>query len=172
MRSKLHLAVAKCPNYSLPVAITVHFGELDRPDVQELLAQHVAAMHAHSPPEACHVLPGSALAHPSITFMTAREEGGRLLGIGALKQLDAMSGEIKSMRTADEALGQGVGRTILRAIVQEGRNRGYERLLLETGRSADFAGANRLYDRAGFRECGPFGGYPGGPFTRFMRLDL
>ena len=154
------------------MAITIHLGELDRPDVQELLAHHVAAMHAHSPPEACHVLPGSALAHSSITFLTARKEGGRLLGIGALKQLDARSGEIKSMRTAQDSLGRGVGRTLLQAVVQEARKRGYRQLMLETGRSRDFAAANRLYDRAGFRECGPFGGYPDGPFTRFMRLEL
>jgi putative acetyltransferase len=79
------------------VPITIHQGELDRSDVQELLALHVAAMRAHSPPEACHVLPGSALAHPSITFFTARE-GAQLLGIGALKDLGDGTGEIKSMR--------------------------------------------------------------------------
>lgn len=151
--------------------ITIHQGELEEPDVQALLALHVAAMHAHSPPEACHVLPGSALAHPAITFFTARDDG-RLLGIGALKDLGGGEGEVKSMRTAPSALGQGVGRTILAAITDEARSRGYLRLLLETGRSEDFAAANLLYDRAGFTECGSFGGYPASDFTRFLCLDL
>lgn len=151
--------------------ITIHQGELEEPDVKALLALHVAAMHAHSPPEACHVLPGSALADPSITFFTARNDG-RLLGIGALKALGGGEGEIKSMRTAPEAMGKGVGSAILSAIETEARARGYRRLLLETGRSEDFAAANHLYDRAGFTECGPFGGYPASDFTRFLCLDL
>lgn len=151
--------------------MTIHINELDRPDVQALLALHVAAMNAHSPPDACHVLPGAALAHPTITFFTARADG-RLLGIGALKELGPAEGEIKSMRTAPEALGRGVGRFLLDAITAEARRRGYRRLLLETGRSEDFAAALRLYERAGFTDCGPFGGYPGSPFTRFLALDL
>jgi putative acetyltransferase len=153
------------------VPITIHEGELEKRDVQELLALHVAAMHAYSPPEACHVLPGSALAHPSITFFTAREDG-HLLGFGALKAIDDAEGEIKSMRTASSALGMGVGRAILSAIAAKARARGYRCLRLETGRSADFAAANALYERSGFVEGEPFGGYPASDFTRFLRLDL
>jgi putative acetyltransferase len=153
------------------VPITILAGELERADVQELLSLHVAAMHALSPPEACQVLPGAALAHPSITFFTAREDG-RLLGIGALKDLGDGSGEIKSMRTAPAALGRGVGRGLLAAITDEARRRGYRRLLLETGTGPDFAAANHLYDRAGFVAGEPFGGYPVTDFTRFLRFDL
>jgi putative acetyltransferase len=153
------------------MAVTVHQGELDRDDVRALLAMHVAAMHAFSPPEACHVLPGSALAHPSITFFTARRDG-QLLGIGALKAVGDGEGEVKSMRTAPQAVRQGVGQLLLDAIIAEARRRGYRVLRLETGRSADFAAANALYDRNGFTECGPFGGYPAGSFTRFMMLPL
>ena len=151
--------------------VTIHQGELDLPDVQHLLAIHVEAMHAHSPPEACHVLPGSALAHPSITFFTARE-AGKLFGIGALKELGAREGEIKSMRVAPEAVGKGIGHRLLEAITAEARRRGYDRLLLETGTTADFEAANRLYDRAGFVPSEPFGGYPTSDFTRFLALGL
>ncbi len=151
--------------------ITITRGELDRTDVQALLALHVAAMHAHSPPEACHVLPGSALAHPSITFFTAREDS-ELLGFGALKALGDGEGEIKSMRTDPAALGRGVGKAILTAITAEARARGYSRLLLETGTTPDFAAALGLYERAGFLASDPFGGYPPSEFTRLLRLDL
>lgn len=153
------------------MGIDIRQGELDAADVQALLAFHVEAMHAFSPPEACHVLPGSALAHPSITFFTARRDG-QLLGIGALKALGGEEGEVKSMRTAPHAQRQGVGQALLDRIVAEARQRDYRVLRLETGRSADFAAANALYDRNGFRECGPFGDYPSGPFTRFMALTL
>lgn len=153
------------------VRITIHKGELDHDDVQQLLALHVEAMHAHSPPDACHVLPGTALAHPSITFFTAREDG-QLIGIGALKGMGAEEGEIKSMRTAPDRVRRGIGRALLAAIVAEARSRGYSALLLETGTGPDFAAANALYDRHGFQPWGPFGGYPNSPFTRFLRLPL
>jgi putative acetyltransferase len=151
--------------------LTIHQGELDRDDVQQLLADHVAAMHSHSPPEACHVLPADRLRNPAITFFTARRNG-LLLAIGALKALGDGAGEIKSMRTRADSVRQGAASTILRAIVAEARTRGYSRLLLETGSGEEFAAAICLYERAGFTPCEPFGGYPAGSFTRFMSLDL
>jgi putative acetyltransferase len=153
------------------MAPTFHEGELDRDDVQALLALHFAAMRNHSPPDACHVLPAGALRHPSITFFSVRR-GGELLGIGALKALEPLHGEIKSMRTTQAALGQGVGRALLDRIVKVARTRGYRRLSLETGSGSEFAAALRLYEGAGFRPCAPFGGYADTPFTRFLSLDL
>jgi len=153
------------------VTLTIHRGELDRADVQELLALHVAAMRAHSPLEACHVLPAAGLAEPSITFYSARQEG-RLLGVGALKVLGGGAGEIKSMRTAPDALRRGAAWAILQAIIAEARTRGYRRLQLETGRGNEFGAANAFYERAGFCDSEPFGDYSAGPFTRFLALLL
>jgi putative acetyltransferase len=153
------------------MAMTIYRGELDHADVQALLALHFAAMRSHSPPDACHVLSADALRAPSITLFTVREEG-RLLGIGALKELEPDHGEIKSMRTAPDQLGRGVGKRLLAAIMTEARARGYRRLSLETGSTAEFAAALRLYDGAGFVSCSPFGGYAPSPFTRFLAFDL
>ncbi|WP_114229029.1 MULTISPECIES: GNAT family N-acetyltransferase [Sphingomonas] len=153
------------------MAITIHRGELAAPDVQALLDLHVAAMRGHSPADACHVLPATALDRPDILFLSAREDG-RLLGVGALKALSPTEGEIKSMRTASAALRRGVAAALLRAIVAEACQRGYQRLLLETGTGPEFAAANALYDRAGFVETEAFGGYPPSPFTRFLALHL
>lgn len=151
---------------------TIHHGELELPDVRELLALHFAAMRSHSPPEACHVLPATSLAQPSITFFSARDHDRLLLGVGALKALDAAEGEIKSMRTAPHATGRGVGRALLEAIVAEARQRGYHRLNLETGSTGAFAAALRLYERAGFVPSAPFGNYRETDFTRFLTLAL
>jgi putative acetyltransferase len=153
------------------MTFTLRQGELHAPDVAELLAFHVGQMQAHSPEDSCHVLSASGLDRSDITFLTLRENG-RLVGIGALRALDERRGEIKSMRTHPDALGRGVGSTMLQAIIAKARQRGYQELLLETGRSEDFAAATHLYFKAGFRDCGPFGGYPSGPFTRFLRLAL
>src|SRR5262245_23899744 len=87
-------------------------GELDHDDVRALLAQHFTEMQAGSPPEACHVLPIDGLKDPAIRFFTLREDM-LLLGCGALKQLASDHGEVKAMRTANSALGRGVGQKLL-----------------------------------------------------------
>ena len=150
---------------------TFHEGDLDSSDVRALLDSHFALMRSISPPDACHVLPGDGLKSPAITFWSLRE-GGRLLGVGALKELDPRHGEVKSMRTAPDALGRGVGTAMLDKIVAEARRRGYARLSLETGSTGPFAAALRLYEREGFVPCGPFGGYQDTPFTRFFTREL
>jgi putative acetyltransferase len=151
---------------------TFHEGELDRDDVRALLAHHVAEMTAGTPPSACHVMPADALRDPAIRFFTLRDGGGTLLGCGALKRLADDHGEIKSMRTADTALGRGVGSALLHHLVGVARAIGMTRLSLETGNSDTFAAANRLYQREGFERCGPFGGYRPTDFTTFYTREI
>lgn len=150
---------------------TIHEGELDREDVRELLAHHVAEMNAGSPPSACHVMAADDLRKPEIRFFTLREDGV-LLGCGALKRLADGNGEIKSMRTARTALGRGVGKAMLDQLIAEGRKSGMTRLSLETGSTPAFAAALRLYEREEFRPCGPLGGYAEHPFTRFFSREI
>ena len=118
-------------------------GGLDDPEVIGLLEVHAGGMLANSPPGATHFLDLSGLRTPDITFLSAWE-GEALLGIGAVKALDANTGEIKSMRTADAALGRGVGTAILRHIIALARERGYAALKLETGTGAAFDAAHVL----------------------------
>ena len=146
-------------------------GELDLDDVRALLSHHFSEMRASSPPEACHVLPIDGLKVPAISFFTLRENGV-LLGCGALKQLEPGHGEVKSMRTADAALGRGVGKALLDHIIMIARSAGVKRLSLETGSTELFAAANRLYERKGFELCGPFGDYADTPFTRFFTKEI
>jgi putative acetyltransferase len=117
------------------------------------------------------VLPIDGLKHAAVTFWSARD-GGELVAVGALKELGPDHGEIKSMRTAPAALGRGVGRAVLKHIMIEARSRGYRRLSLETGSTAPFAAALRLYESEGFVACGPFGDYEDTPFTRFFTREL
>lgn len=149
----------------------IHEGELDRGDVLDLLDQHFAEMRAGSPPEACHVLPVDGLKSPEIRFFTLRENG-KLLGCGALKRIGPGHGEIKSMRTADSALGRGVGKALLDRIVKAAKSEGVSRVSLETGSTEQFVAALRLYEKEGFKSCGPFGNYRETPFTRFFTRDL
>jgi putative acetyltransferase len=152
--------------------VEIREGGLDEPQVIELLRLHAAGMLENSPAESCHFLDLSGLKAPDIAFWSAWE-GETLLGIGALKQLDAAHGEIKSMRTAPDHLGKGVGARILERILATARERGLRRLSLETGSTPAFDAARSLYRRFGFSDCAAFGGYPADdPFSRFMTLAL
>ena len=150
---------------------TIHEGELDHEDVRALLAQHFAEMRAGSPPSACHVLPADGMKSADLRFFTLRENGD-LLGCGALRRIEPGHAEIKSMRTADAALGRGVGKAVLDHLVMAAKGEGMARLSLETGSTEQFAAANRLYEREGFQVCGPFGGYVDTPFTRFFTKTI
>ena len=151
--------------------ITFHADELDSLDVQNLVEQHYAELRSLSPPEACHVLPAIGLRDPAVTLWSAREKG-QLVAVGALKELSPDHGEVKSMRTVPEALGRGIGRAMLRHIVEEAKGRGYKRLSLETGNTEPFAAALHLYASEGFRPWGPFSEYNETPFSSFMTRQL
>jgi putative acetyltransferase len=145
--------------------------DLTGPEIAELLTEHLRSMHRHSPPGSVHALDLDRLKKPEITFWTAWD-GSDLLGCGALKELDGERAEIKSMRTATAHLRRGVGRNVLDHIVAEARRRDYRRLFLETGSTAPFEPARRLYETAGFTGCGPFADYVLDTFSVFMTKDL
>ncbi|MEG3180552.1 GNAT family N-acetyltransferase [Sphingomonas sp. LT1P40] len=149
----------------------VREGGLDDPQIIALLEIHARGMLDNSPPDSCHFFDLSGLKTPDITFLSAWE-GETLLGIGALRELDAHTGEIKSMRTAGTALGRGVGTAILRHIIALARDRGYTALKLETGTGPAFDAAHALYARYGFVPCPSFAGYRPTDFNRFFALAL
>src|SRR4051812_30622165 len=146
-------------------------GNFDDERVKALLRRHLEGMHANSPPGHVFALDWSGLQSPEISFYTLWD-GEDLLGFGALKELAAQAGEIKSMRTADTHLRKGVAAAILEHIIAEARRRGYSRLSLETGSGAAFDPALRLYRRYGFVDGGRFAGYEKSPFNQFLHLDL
>jgi len=152
--------------------LTVEADDPRRPDVRALLERHLHFAHVSSPREHVHALDVDGLLQPGITFYSARDADGRLLGIGALKQLDAGHGEIKSMHTAEHARRAGVGGAMLRHIMGVARERGYVRLSLETGTGPVFEPAHSLYARAGFVECEPFGEYTRNPHSVCMTIVL
>jgi putative acetyltransferase len=142
-----------------------------RPDLLALLQEHLRSMHALSPPESVHALDVDRLKAPDITFWSARD-GATLLGCGALKELTAEHGEVKSMRTPDALRRRGAGRALLMHILHAARARGYARLSLETGAQEGFLPAVRLYRSVGFVPCAPFAGYRPDPNSVFMTLVL
>ena len=149
----------------------IEVDDLSRPEVHALLDEHLQNMYQLSPPESVHALDLGKLRSPDITFWTAWN-GAELLGCGALKELDPAHAEIKSMRTPQARRRVGAGRAILAHLIGVARQRGYKRLSLETGATAAFVPAQKLYESFGFAFCGPFGSYREDPNSCFMALEL
>jgi putative acetyltransferase len=140
-------------------------------DVRALLERHLAFARLHTAPEDIHALDVDGLGDPSVALFSFRV-GGELLAVGALKRLDERHAELKSMHTYEAARGRGIGRAMLDHLIAVARDRGYRRVSLETGCLPGFAAARSLYASAGFRPCGPFGGYGPSRNSVFMTLPL
>ena len=149
----------------------IELDDLSRPAVHELLREHLANMHELTPADRVFALDLSKLRQPDITFWTVWDDAV-LLGCGALKELTPRHGEVKSMRTPARLRRRGAGRAVLMRIIETARERGYDRLSLETGSHPDFGAAHQLYRSVGFEACGPFGPYEADPYSVFMTLKL
>jgi putative acetyltransferase len=146
-------------------------GDFENPHLLALLRLHLAGMHANSPPGSVYAFDLSGLKAPDVSVYTAWRDD-KPLGMAALRELDAVTGEIKSMRTDPAHLRKGVAAALLDHILSAARARGYHRLRLETGSGEAFEPALALYRKNGFVNGEAFGGYELTPFNQFLHLDL
>lgn len=149
----------------------IRLDDLSGPEIAALLQEHIDDMRAISPPESKHALDLDGLRKPDIAFWTVWD-GGSLAGCGAIKRLDTLHAEIKSMRTATTYRNRGVAALLMEHIIAEATQRNHRRLSLETGSMPFFEPARRLYEKFGFRYCGPFGSYQEDPNSVFMTRTL
>src|SRR5215475_5453752 len=151
--------------------MNIRVDDLSSDATRDLLRLHLQGMHANSPPGHVFALDLSGLQVPEVTVWSAWE-GDEICGIGALKQLDAASGEVTSMRTHPRYLRRGVGAALLERIIEEARSRNLHRLSLETGSGPAFEPALALYRRRGFVDGEAFGDYVRSPYNQFLHLTL
>jgi putative acetyltransferase len=151
--------------------LEIRIDDLSSPEIAGLLQQHLDDLEPHSPPESRHALDLEALQAADVTFWSVWQDRD-LVGCGALKELDARHGEIKSMRTVSAHLRKGVATALLEYILNEAQRRCYRRLSLETGSMEAFSPAHALYTRFGFQHCAPFADYVEDPNSIFMTLEL
>lgn len=153
------------------MSFEIRVDDLSGSAIELFLREHLDEMIAITPPGSAHAMDVDALRRPGITVWSAWE-GDELLGCAALKELDAKSGEIKSMRTAKAHRSRGVATTLLDHVVSVARARGYDWLYLETGSFEAFQPARALYARHGFQKRGPFADYVDDPNSTFMERRL
>ena len=137
------------------IDMKIRVDDLSSPEVIDLVSLHLQGMSHHSPPESVHALGLEALRKPEITFWSVWADA-QLMGCGALKELDAHHGEIKSMRTATAHLRKGVAANLLRHILDEAKRRSYRRLSrqpLGSTRVSAFARVDRSRTTAKIRSA-------------------
>ncbi len=140
-------------------------------DLALLMHRHTLDMHADTPVESIHMMDAGALDQPHIAFYVLRIDS-EAVAMGAFKRIDPAHAEIKSMHVLHEARGRGLSRLMLDHLIAEARAAGLTRLSLETGSQTMFLPARRLYEKAGFTECGPFEGYTVDPNSVYMTKEL
>jgi len=97
-------------------------------------------------------LPGVYLPpHGQLLLATSN---GNAAGCVALRQVDAVSCEMKRMFVYEQFHGQGIGHALAAAIIDQARGLGYRRMLLDTSIRQDEA--KRLYSRLGFQVVEPY----------------
>jgi putative acetyltransferase len=141
-------------------------------EIRHLVAELNAYMIPLTPREFQFQLTVEQMAEPSVVLFVARDENGRAVGMGALKDHGGGLGEVKRMYTLPEVRGQRVGSAILKRIEEEARARRISRLVLETGEAPGFEGAWRVYERGGFSVCGAVLDYPDSGYSRYYEKKL
>jgi len=145
--------------------------DLSGEEIAIFLEEHIDDMRATSPPESVHALDLEGLKSSSVTFWSVRKKG-EIVGCGAIVELDAYHGEIKSMRTKASSRGAGVASHLLAHILKTAKARAYHRVSLETGSMDFFDPARRLYKNHGFTLCPPFSQYREDPNSVFMTREI
>ena len=127
-------------------------------ELAHVLQAHWLFCTSSTPIEHVYALDASKLFSPDITVFGARIDG-ELVGVGAMRKLDLLHGELKSMHTLAKSRGSGVGKAMVTHIEDFARSSGIERVSLETGTNEAFWPARELYKSLGYQSCEAFGDY-------------
>jgi putative acetyltransferase len=127
-------------------------------ELAQILQAHWLFCTSSTPIEHVYALDASKLFSPDITVFGARING-EIVGVGAIRKLDAHHAELKSMHTLAKSRGSGVGRAMVAHIEDFARSSGIERMSLETGTNEAFKPARELYKYLGYNSCDAFGDY-------------
>lgn len=153
----------------MPADLTIAAESPLQDEVRTLIAALNEYLLSLTPPEHCFHMTVEEMARPDTTVFIARENG-KAVGCGALRRHDDGIGEVKRMYTVPECQGKGIGGRILEAVLARARREGLKRMVLETGDR--HPAAWRVYERAGFKRCGPVLDYPDTTWSVFYELEL
>jgi len=102
----------------------------DQAEIQRLLALSDSVAARLYPGAFRQPLKADTLGRPGVALFVARDQTARALGFAALLDLSDGTAELKRMIVDPDYAGQGVGRSLLLAILQAARERGFTAVLL------------------------------------------
>ena len=137
--------------------VTITLELLTRPtgDARALIEELDAELRGPYDPDQHHGFSIDRVFASGLLFFVANLDG-EAAGCGGIAFEDGFA-ELKRMYVRPHARGRGVAQAVIARLEAEARSRGYKRLTLETG-DVQHA-AIKLYERAGFTVCKPFGEY-------------
>lgn len=136
--------------------ITLLRSDADHPDFRALVAQLDAALEVINGDAHAFFAPFNKV-DAIKNALVAYDENQRPVGCGAIKPYDAQTMEVKRMYVPPDVRGQGVATTVLAELETWAAELGYQKCILETGRS--FAEAIGLYRKNGYAEIPNYGQY-------------
>ena len=94
------------------------------------------------------------------TVFLAEDSAGRALGIATLSEGACISalgrfGTIRELYVTPESRSAGVGRALIRAVLDHGRRHGWTRVEVGAPSATEWPDSLRFYKREGFTEIGP-----------------
>jgi GNAT superfamily N-acetyltransferase len=147
-------------------AATVQFAAVDPAgtEAQAALARYLEELDARFPtgfaPAAGDARDLDALRPPHGTFLVVRSDD-TTVGCAGLHRIDDATGEIKRMWIDPDWRGLGLGRRLLDRVEDAARDRGRERVVLDTNET--LVEAIALYERAGYE---PIDRYNDNPYAQ------
>lgn len=105
-----------------------------------------------------------------VAFYVAFSDDGLPLGCGGLRTVNDSEGEVKRMFVTPSSRGTGTASAILERLEAAARDRGWIRLLLETGDQQP--DAIRFYTREGYERVANFGYYAGNDASLCFAKEL
>lgn len=137
-------------------------------EVRELFKLLDAHNMSHCPPEICHLTRPEELERADALLLGVYSDG-ILCGMGGLKFFENYA-EVTRMFVKEAYRGNKIGVHLLKELESRALQRDMTALKLET--SEKFKNAFRLYKKAGFRLCEPFGEYIDKPHNTYMEKKL
>ncbi len=97
---------------------------------------------------------------------------GEPVGCGMFQKFEPDTAEIKRVFVREAARGTGAGRGIMNALIRDCRDRGYDRILMDTGKI--LTAARGLYSSLGFAQRGPYQEFHKNAFNllTYFEMDL
>lgn len=150
--------------HAAALKLTIEAVDPQHPQALALLGEAAVEARALYPelfaPEA--PAPGNPPLGSRDLYLLARRDG-LAVGCGALREWDALTGELRRMYVTRAARRDGVARALLARLEHEALGLAYRRLVLETGARQQAAIA--LYGRCGWRRIPAYGTFVGDPMS-------